>query len=71
MSPYLGDTMAKAAATAQCRKLGIDGRDVQPDELERLLGRLGTGLNVFLGRTHSAEVVREARTALSALEGRR
>jgi hypothetical protein len=71
LSPYVGETMAKASAAAQCRKLGIVEGDVRADDLERLLGRLGTGLNVFLGRDRSAEVVREARLALSALEARR
>jgi hypothetical protein len=70
MAPYIGDTMARAAASAHCQKLGIGNGVIQAEQVEQLLGRLGTGLNVFLGRPRSVEVVQEARRALAALEGR-
>jgi hypothetical protein len=48
--PYIGDTMARAAASAQCQKLGIGSGVIQVEQVDQLLGRLGTGLSVFLGR---------------------
>jgi hypothetical protein len=71
MAPYIGDTMARSATEAHCRKLGIDGATVGHDEVEALLGKLGSGLNIFLGRDKAASVIAEARGALAALEGRR
>jgi len=44
---------------------------VSTDQLEALLGKLGGGLNIFLGRDKSAAVVAEARRALAALEASR
>jgi hypothetical protein len=71
MAPYIGDTMARSATEAHCRKLGITGADVSPDQLEVLLGKLGGGLNIFLGRDKAGSVVDEARQALAAREGLR
>jgi len=65
MAPYIGDTMARSAAHAHCRKLGIVDT-VSPTDLDALLSRLGSGLNVFLGRDRSAAVLAEARRALEA-----
>ena len=44
---------------------------MSPEQLEALLGKLGGGLNIFLGRDKSASVVAEARRALAAAEGSR
>jgi hypothetical protein len=68
MAPYVGDTMARSATEAHCRKLGIVEGTVSPEQLEALLAKLGGGLNIFLGRDKSASVVAEARSALAALE---
>jgi hypothetical protein len=67
LAPHIGDTMARSATEAHCQKLGIaaDGR-VSPEQLEALLGKIGGGLNIFLGREKSASVVTEARRALAA-----
>jgi hypothetical protein len=65
VSPYVGDTMARSAAAAHCQKLGI-GKDLAPDQLEALIGRFGSGLNIFLGREKSSRVVEELRQALRA-----
>jgi hypothetical protein len=71
MTPHIGGTMARSATEAHCQKLGIAGATVSHDQLEALLGKLGGGLNIFLGREKSASVVAEARSALAALEGPR
>ena len=44
---------------------------MSPEQLDALLGKLGGGLNIFLGRDKSALVVAEARQALAATEGLR
>jgi hypothetical protein len=71
MAPYIGGTMARSATEAHCQKLGIAGGAVSPDQLDALLGKLGGGLNIFLGRDKSAAVVAEARQALAARGGSR
>jgi len=71
MTPYIGDTMARSATQAHCQKLGIAGDTVSPEQVEALLGKLGGGLNIFLGRDKSASVVAEARQALAAAGGSR
>jgi hypothetical protein len=63
MAPYIGDTMARSATQAHCRKLGV-GETLSPSDVEALLTRLGSGLNIFLGREKSAAVLAETRRAL-------
>lgn len=63
MAPYIGDTMARSATQAHCRKLGT-GETLSADELSALLDRLGSGLNIFLGRDRSAAVLAATRRAL-------
>jgi hypothetical protein len=70
MAPYIGDTMARSATEAHCQKLGLTGARLSPEQVEALLGKLGGGLNIFLGRDKSAAVIGEARAALAALESR-
>ena len=70
MAPYIGDTMARSAAEAHCQKLGIaSGTDATPEQLESLLGKLGSGLNIFLGRDKAAAVIADVRSALAARGG--
>jgi hypothetical protein len=65
MAPYIGDTMARSAALAHCRRLGL-GETLSPTDVEALLARLGSGLNIFLGRDRSTAVLAETRRALEA-----
>jgi hypothetical protein len=65
VSPYVGETMARSATTAHCQKLGI-GAEMGKEQLEALLSRLGSGLNIFLGREKSSQVVDELRKATNA-----
>ena len=71
MAPYIGDTMARSATEAHCQRLGIAGGTLTHDQIEALLGKLGGGLNIFLGRDKSASVIAEVRRALAVLEGSR
>ena len=71
MAPHVGETMARSATEAHCQKLGIAGSAVTSEQLDALLGKLGSGLNIFLGRDKSASVVAEARQALVAREAAR
>ena len=65
VSPYVGETMARSATNAHCQKLGI-GTEMGREQLEALLSRLGSGLNIFLGREKSSRVVQELRQAMNA-----
>jgi hypothetical protein len=69
LSPYIGETMARSATEAHCQKLGMDDAHVSRESAEALIGRLGAGLNVFVGRERSALVVEELKRAI-APEGR-
>ena len=72
LAPHIGDTMARSATEAHCQKLGIAGaEESSPSSSRALLGKLGGGLNIFLGRDKSASVIAEVRQALAALEGTR
>jgi hypothetical protein len=69
LAPYIGDTMARSATEVHCQKLGLAGGTVTSEQMDALLGKLGGGLNIFLGRDKSASVVTEARRALAARGG--
>ncbi len=72
LGPYIGDTMARSATEAHCQKLGIaGGASVSPEQIESLLGKLGGGLNIFLGREKSASAITEVRQAITAREAAR
>ncbi|MGE5127860.1 MAG: hypothetical protein ACM3PV_16330 [Betaproteobacteria bacterium] len=69
LAPYVGGTMARSAAEAQCRKLGLLDESIAPEQIELVLGKLGSGLNIFLGRERSGSVIAEVRRALQAAGG--
>ena len=64
LAPYLGATMAAASTRAHCEKLGIDGQTIDEDQLRALVGKLGSGLAIFIGRDKAAGVMEEIRRAL-------
>lgn len=68
LSPYLGETMARAAALAHCQKLGIlvDGAEITKEQLDALLRKFAQGLNIFVGREKAALVVGEIHAAMAA-----
>jgi hypothetical protein len=69
LAPYLGETMARASAATHCQKLGIPGDLISAAETEALLGKLASGLNVFIGRERAAAVLQEMRGAVVARGG--
>ena len=71
VSPYLGETMARAAAHAHCQKLGIvvDGTDMTREQLDALVRKLAQGLNIFVGREKAATVVSDIHAAMAARAG--
>lgn len=70
MAPYVGDTMARSATEAHLQRLGIASGSIDAEQLDGLLAKLGSGLNIFLGKERSATVIAEVRAALEA-EARR
>ena len=65
--PHVGETMARAATVAQCRRLEIPEPTMSAADAERLLQALSNGLNVLVGKKRSAEAVRAAWEALAEL----
>jgi hypothetical protein len=67
LSPYVGETMARAAALAHCQKLGIavESADISREQLDALLRKLSQGLNIFVGRDKAAAVVGEIQAAMA------
>lgn len=66
LGPQIGDTMARSATEAHCQKLGIEpSAPLSPDQLDALLGKLGGGLNIFLGRDKARSAIDEVRRVLS------
>jgi len=68
LSPYLGETMARAAALAHCQKLGIvvENAEITREQLDALLRRFAQGMNIFVGREKAAIVVGEIQAAMAA-----
>jgi hypothetical protein len=64
VAPYLGETLARSAAQAHCQKLGIAGDRMLPAQAEALIGKVGAGLNVFVGREKASAVVADLRRAI-------
>jgi hypothetical protein len=68
VAPYLGETMARSAAQAHRQKLGIDGLEASEEQIEALIRKISSGLNVFVGRDRSSAIVAEIRGALAVPE---
>jgi hypothetical protein len=72
LGPHIGETMARSAAEAHCQKLGIAAAaPIDPAQLDALLAKLAGGLNIFLGRDKSRDVIEEVRRAVGAPGGAR
>lgn len=61
LTPHIGPLLAHASTRSQCEKLGIDGDEIPPEQLEELVEALGLGLAVFVGRPKAGELVEEMR----------
>ena len=66
VSPVLGENMARSAAQAHCRALGVDGQEMSAEQVAALIERMGKGLNVFVGRERAGALVSELQQALGA-----
>jgi hypothetical protein len=64
VSPVLGENMARSAAQAHCRGLGVNGDQMNADQVAALIDRMGKGLNVFVGREKAGALVSELQRAL-------
>jgi hypothetical protein len=67
LSPYVGRLMASTAAVAHCRTLGIDGDQIDGDQIDQLLEKLKLGLVIFVGKDKTDAVIASIRRALEAL----
>jgi hypothetical protein len=67
LAPTGGSLMARSAAVAHCRDLGIGGDFVSREQVDALLERLGLGLVIFVGRDKTAELVDAMKRAVEAL----
>jgi hypothetical protein len=68
LSPYVGKLMARTAASAHCRDLGIHGTAMGREQVEALLAKLGLGLIVFVGKDKATGVVEAMRRAIDGLQ---
>jgi hypothetical protein len=64
VSPVLGENMARSAAQAHCRGLGVNGEEITADQVAALVDRMGKGLNIFVGREKAGALVAELQRAL-------
>ena len=55
--------MARAAVDRHVQKLGLSEDSVAPSDLQPLIDRLAQGLNVFLGRPQTVQVVEQMQRA--------
>jgi hypothetical protein len=67
LAPYVGRLMARTAASAHCRDLGIDSAVMSRPQIESLLDKLGLGLIIFLGKEKTSMVVESMRRAIDSL----
>lgn len=67
LAPYVGKLMARTAAGAHCRDLGIDGGMMSRQQVDALLGKLGLGLVIFLGKDKTALVMDTLRSAIEEM----
>lgn len=65
LSPYLGETMARASTRSHCDKLGFRDEAVSPADVDALVGKLASGLNVFVGREKAKGVLDEMKRAMA------
>jgi hypothetical protein len=68
LAPYVGGLMARTAASAHCRDLGIVGDAMGRTQIDALLSKLGLGLIIFLGKDKTAAVVETLRRAIEDLQ---
>jgi len=70
LSPYLGQTMARASVRAHYQRLGLVGSRLDDDQVSTLVQKIHAGLNVFVGREKSARIVEDLMKTLPTLRPR-
>jgi hypothetical protein len=69
LTPVLGESMARASAQAHGGKLAPTNGRITAEQADALVGKLNSGLIVFVGRERAAGLADEMRGALAALGG--
>jgi hypothetical protein len=69
LSPVLGESMARASAQAHGAKLALTNGRLTAEQADTLVGKLNSGLIVFVGRERAAGLAEQMRGALAALGG--
>jgi hypothetical protein len=69
LAPVLGESMARASAQAHGAKLSPANGRFTAEQADALVGKLNSGLIVFVGRERAAALTEAMRGALAALGG--
>ena len=69
LAPVLGESMARASAQAHGAKLALTNGRLTAEQADVLVGKLNSGLIVFVGRERAAGLAEQMRGALEALGG--
>lgn len=69
LAPVLGESMARASAQVHGARLALTNGHLTPEQAETLVGKLASGLAVFVGRERAAVLAGEMRGAVAALGG--
>ncbi len=56
--------MARTSILAHCKRLGLDATRLANGDVEKLLQQIALGLNVFIGREKTENVMRTIRASL-------
>jgi hypothetical protein len=67
LAPVLGESMARASAQAHGAKLAPANGRMTSEQAEALVGKLNSGLIVFVGRERAAALSSEMRVAVGSL----
>jgi hypothetical protein len=67
LTPLVGATMAKASTLGLCSKHGLEGPDLDPQQVEALVLAIEPGLAVFAGRARARAVLATIRRAVAEL----
>ncbi len=71
LTPCLGANMARSIARGQWDKLGIMGDALTPEQLAQLTETLRPGLNVFVGRGNTDQVLTQLQDDFARARPRR
>ena len=69
ISPYLGQTMARSSVELHCRKLNIEpaAAVVSADQIDALLLKLSSGMNIFIGKDKTVQLIDSIRLKLGTV----